>query len=267
MHSKLLAKALDACLEFGEFLTLKIENMTVQNLSKQAATKRFLYNTQPSEFDFAVVAVAPNAYLQQTFFEMGADVVINSEIAPSAQDFIDAFDYTGAKQILVFPNSSNSVLTSVHAGNLYKKGDVTVLNCRSVEECCLSLRLIDFDDGLDRAVKVINKTLAALYKATIYHATKDIYYGKQRVDCNQFFALCDNEIVASGDSVMQVAQRTVAKVLAERDCSVLTIFYGAEMAEEFVKMLADNLQKDYGDLEIACLATEETLCDVVLAFE
>jgi hypothetical protein len=34
----------------------------------------------------------------------------------------------------------------MHAGSLYKKARVTVLNSRSVQDCYLSLGLIDFED-------------------------------------------------------------------------------------------------------------------------
>ncbi len=269
IHSKTPGKVLSVCQQYGVLLTVKVENMTVQNLDKmeKAAPQKFLYSKEKSEFDFAVVVSVSNAYLQQTFFDMGADVVILSDIAPSAQDFIDAFDHTGAKEILVFPNSSNTILTSMHAGSLYKEARVTVLNCRSVEECYLSLRLIDFDEGVAKAVDVVNDTLRSLYQVTIYHALKDISYGESKVSRGEFFSLCDKEIVKTGSSVKDVALKTVGKVLSQKDCSLLTLFYGAEMAPEFVQMLATEIGKEYKQLEVVSVPTQQTMCDVVLAFE
>ena len=77
----------------------------------------------------------------------------------------------------------------------------------------------------------------------------------------------EKEIVQTGASVEDVALKTVGKVLGDRECSVLTIFYGAEMAEEFVEMLADKIRETYTELEIVTAPTFETICDVVLAFE
>lgn len=100
IHVKKLGNFMDFCQKYGEFLTIKIENMTVQNLQKEVLkqeAQKFLYNADREETDFAVIAVATNQQMQQCFFEMGADVVILSEIAPSSQDFMDAFKLANCK--------------------------------------------------------------------------------------------------------------------------------------------------------------------------
>ena len=269
IHSKTPGKVINCCQAYGEFLTIKIENMTVQNLSKgeDEIAEKFLYSEEDTDFDFAVVAAVPNAFLQKKFFEMGADVVIMSEIAPSAQDFIDAFECTNAKEILVFPNSSNSILTSMHAGSLYKKARVTVLNSRSIQECYLSLGLIDFEEGIDQAVDTINEALSNLYQVAIYQALKDIKYGAQKVSKNEFFSLSNKKILANGSALEGVVLDTIGGVLETKDCSVLTLFYGAEVAEEFIEALEETIREKYSLLEITAVATKETICDIVLAFE
>ena len=123
VHSKTPGAVFNCCQQYGEFLTIKIENMTLQNINlekkeEKESPKKFLYSEEDTEFEFAVVAVAPNSYLQKKLFEMGADIVIMSEIAPSAQEFLDAFALTKAKKILVFPNSANSILTCMQASCL-----------------------------------------------------------------------------------------------------------------------------------------------------
>ena len=151
VHSNIIGDITNYCQKYGEFLTIKIENMTVQNIQlseNELEDKKILFDAEAQKSEFAVVAVANNAFMQQRLFEIGADVVIKSEVAPSAQEFIDAFAHANSKRILVFPNSSNSILTSMKAGSLYKKANVTVLNCRSIVECYASLLMIDFDDTI-----------------------------------------------------------------------------------------------------------------------
>ena len=93
--------------------------MTVQNIQKiqqkSEDAQKFLCSETVGQAEFAIVAVATNQTMQQTFLEMGADVVILSEIAPSSQDFMEAYELTKSNKILVFPNSSNSILTSMQA--------------------------------------------------------------------------------------------------------------------------------------------------------
>ena len=270
IHSKKPGNVFNCCQEYGEFLTIKIENMTLQHIQQESVeepVQKIMHADADTEFDFAVVAVAPNAYLQKKLFEMGADIVIMSEIAPSAQEFIDAFQCTNAKEILVFPNSSNSILTAMHAGSLYQKSRVMVLNSRSVEECYLTLGLIEFEDGIYTAIDTLNAAISNLHKVFIYHADRDIQYGKHQVSKNDFFALSDKTILETGESVADVTVKTIEKVLQKTECSILTIFYGIEIAEEFIEALAESLRKRYSDLEIGVVATHETVSNLALVFE
>ena len=270
IHSKTPGVIINCCQQYGEFLTIKIENMTLQNLNLEkkevGGPKKFLYNEGDTEFDFAVVAVAPNTYLQKKLFEMGADIVILSEIAPSAQDFLDAFAHTKAQKILVFPNSSNSILTCMQASCLYKKARVTVLNSRSVEECYASIGLIDFEDNLENAVSTVNDAISNLFRVGVYHSIKDMQYGRQKVCKHDFFSLADKKILSVAKSVEEVTLITIEKILKAKEFSVLTIFYGSQMAEEFIELLGEKIKGRNLDIEITLVAKYDT-DDIVLVFE
>ena len=216
VHAHQIGEITDFCQDYGEFLKIKIENMTVQNIqnsSTELEDKKFLYNESEDIVDFAIVSVANNSLMQQKLFEIGSDVVINSDIAPSSQDFIDAFNHIKAKKILVFPNSSNSILASMKAGSMYKKAKVTVLNCRSVVECYASLLMIDFEDSIDNAIQVVNDTISKIYQLTIYQANKDFKYGKKHVKENEFFALSNQKILNIASSLDNVTIDTIKDIL------------------------------------------------------
>ena len=270
VHSKTPGVVINCCQQYGEFLTIKIENMTLQNLNLERKEveepKKFLFAEEETGFEFAVVAVAPNAYLQKKLFEMGADVVIMSEIVPSAQDFLDAFSLTKAKKILVFPNSSNSILTCMQASCLCKKARVTVLNSRSIEECYASLGLIDFEGSIENAVSTVNEAISNLYRVGVYHSVKDTQYGSQKINKHDFFSLSQKKILHVAKSVEDVTLTTVEKILNAKKYSVLTVFYGSKMAEEFIEMLSEKIKQRFGDIEIALVAKYDA-DEIVLVFE
>ena len=270
IHTRRPGRVLDYCQQIGEMLTVKIENMTLQHLEQQKATQKaekFLVSDNVGEAAFAVVAVATTAQMQQTFLDMGADVVILSDIAPSSGDFMEAFALTGATDILVFPNSANSILSSMQAGGLYRGGRVTVLNCRSTGECYASLSVMDFDGTADEAAAGAKHTIAGLYEIGVYHATKDATYGSKQITKNAFFSLCDKKILQIGASLREVTVDTVKKTMACAAYTVLTVFCGKDMAEEYVDSLTEALAALDLGLEIATVYTEETLYSLSLLFE
>lgn len=270
VHAKKLSPVMDFCQDYGEFLTIKIENMSVQNLQKLRSApqvQKFLFDPEREQGEFAVVAVATNAQMQQMLFEMGADVVIMSEVAPSSQDFIDAFDHTGASQILVFPNSSNSILTCMQADSLYKKAKVAVLNSRSLASCYASLAILDLEGSLEEAVEAANDTISNMYQLSVYRAAKDIKFGSKRVAKNAFFALANNQILHTADTLEDVALHVIAQTLDRKEYGVVTLFYGSDVAQEYIEYLTDRINELELEVEVATVATGETMCELTLTFE
>ena len=270
VHSDKIADVTTICQLYGEFLRIKIENMTVQNIQNNSIVAndvKLLYNEEQIEADFAIVSVANNSLMQQKLFEIGSDVVIKSEIAPSSQDFIDAFECVKAKRILVFPNSSNSILTSMKAGSMYKKSKVTVLNCRSVVECYASLLMIDFDDTIDNAITSVHDTISRLYQLSIYQANKDFKFGKKMVKENEFFALSNNKIINVSSTLDNITIDTVKDILSNNNYSVITLYYGNEITEEYINYILDLIIKLNLDVEVATVCTNELLYCLTITFE
>lgn len=268
VHTKNLGKLMGYCQKFGEFITVKIENMSVQNiLNNQTEAKKFLYREEANG-EFAVVAVAPNHYMQRKFFEMGADVVIMSDIAPSSQDFIDAFMFVKSKEIIVFPNSSNSILACVQAGGLYRKAKISVLNSRSVAECYSALSVMDFDSSVEEAIVPANQVINDCYQVVLYHAVKDIKFGNEEVDKNDFFALENNKkILATDGSLENAVIKTIKKVLSKKPHEILTVFYAGDIAPEYVDYLIERISGLNFNLEIASVCTMESSYSLTLLFE
>lgn len=272
VHVKQLSPLMEYCQRYGEFLTIKIENMSVQNLQKESEEKekeikKFLYDEDREPSETAVIAVASNQYMQECFFNMGADVVILSEIAPSSQDFMDAFEIASSKNIIVFPNSANSILSAMQAGSLYKKSKVTVLNSRSIAECYAILSILDFEGTVDEAITLANDTLSSIYQFSIYQAVRDVKYGDRSIDKNDFFALSNSKILDVEDTLEAITLHTIDGILKKQDYEVITLFYGKSVSDEYIESLVEKLNEMGHDAEFATVSTFETLYDITVTFE
>lgn len=263
IHTKTPEKILDFCHAYGEFLSLKIENMSVQHtsISKISCAKN------QSEGDFSVVAVAPNSLLCEMLLKMGADVVITSREVPSSKDFIEAFEHAKNDNILVFPNSSNSIMSAIQAGDLYESARVTVLSCRSFAECYCSLPIIDFDECVESVVEDVNSAIENIYTVSLVQAGKDIKFGDSYVKKGDYFALSGEEILATGATVDQVVLKTVDDVLNQKDCSVVNMFYGKKLTSSQISDVVEKLEASCFGIDIMTVPTEDEIIDLVLSFE
>ena len=265
VHSGFPETVLQFCHPFGEFLSLKIENMSVQH---SGTAQKLLLAKNGEEGAFAVVAVAPNSLLQGMLSEMGADAVILSEEAPSSQDFLEAFDSVSREAVLVFPNSSNSILSAMQAGSLYQKAKITVLNCRSIPQCYAALAMLDFNsEDMDAVVDGVHQTIGNLFEVSVVRAEKDVQFGDCAVAKNDYFALAGDEILLTDATLEGAAANVADEILSRRDCSVVTLFYGKAVTEERALAIAHDIENRHGDVEACLLPTQNAVYDLVLSFE
>lgn len=271
IHTKRLAPLMELCQGIGEFLTVKIENMTLQNIKKKQSEepiRKFLVREDGEPCDFAVVAVATNRTTQRMFSEMGADVVILSEVAPSSRDFVDSFAYVkDRKNILVFPNSSNSILTSMQAGTMFRDVPVTVINCRSAAECYAALAVMDFESDTASAIASAKEVISGLTEFSLYLANKDVRFGSKSIAKNNFFSLSNDRILDTGATLEQVTLGTLRRLLSENEFAVVTLFYNADMAEEYIEQLTEKIGELGFDVEVAAVMVGESPCSLCVTCE
>ena len=271
VHVKNLGELMSYLQSFGELLTVKIDNMTVQNMMQKSKepkeVQKYLYDPEREKASFAVVAVATNEQTQKMLFEMGADVVILSEIAPSSQDFVDAFKLASVDKILVFPNCSNSILSAKQACKLCRDAKVVVLNSRSFAECYASLSVMDFEGDLQKAKDTSNQTISCMNQLSIYRATRDRVFGKKRILQKDFFALSNNQILDVSITLEDVTLRVVQNVLEKNDYCVVSLFYGKSISDELARWLSEKIEAFGYDVEVAIIPTYEANYDLTITFE
>ncbi|MCH5151875.1 MAG: DAK2 domain-containing protein [Clostridiales bacterium] len=265
VHTHTPERVLEFCHQYGEFLSLKIENMSVQHTQ---TVQKYLCATSSEQSSFAVVAVAPNATLQKMLSDMGADVVVLSAEVPSSQDFIEAYEHTGAKHIIVFPNNANSILSAKQAGKLYKQAEVEVIKSKSIAECYSALAVIDFSEtDVDDVVDVVEDTIDELYEVSIVRAAKNTKFGSRNILKGDYFAMSGDDVIQSGGKLEYVVWLTVNEVVEDRDCGVINMFYGKNVTREQVEAIANEIEKAHFGLEVCLISTEDTVYDLILSFE
>lgn len=158
VHTMTPDKVLGFCRNFGEFLTVKIENMSLQHNNTEA----FEAVEKPKEHKkYGVVTVACGDGIKQMMLDLGADVVVNGgqSMNPSAKDFLDAFEKVNADTVFVFPNNGNVILAAKQAAGMYEKADVRVVESKSLGEGHAALTMLNTE------IEDPNEIVAELYDA------------------------------------------------------------------------------------------------------
>ncbi len=270
IHTLTPEKVLDYCHNYGEFLSLKIENMSVQHSELKQNSVLKAEPKADLNATVSVVAVAHDNAMQQRFLDMGADVVMfcKQECPPAASDFIDEFKKLTTEHIVVFPNSKNTELAAEQAAKLYDKAGIVVIPTKSDAECYASLPMVDFTcEDIEEMTEELKATVENVTIVLISKAQKDACYSGMVIKKNDFVALQGDRLLAVGNDIALVAVEAVKGIFAHEEKDVMTVFAGKNTDNQVVDTLSDFVLSEYIYTELAVVETENTLFNLVLSFE
>jgi len=269
VHTRTPGDVFNFAQTYGEFLTMKVENMTFQN---NEAVKRG--NNAQSELkkkrrkSNAVVVVAAGAGVKRAFYESGADAVVDGgqSMNPSAQDFIAAFDEVNAKRIFVFPNNSNVVLTARQAAELYNKSEVVVIETNTVGECYAALSLMDTSESSDEIIRHAKESVAEVVTAYVAPASRDAETCGISVRSGDYIGFVGNEVYCDFPDRDSAVRAMVSRLNVE-DFGVMIIFYGENADKSEAERLRDDFAEKYKNLEVILIDGGQPIYDYMLLFE
>lgn len=256
VHTRTPGDILNHCQRWGEFLTIKIENMTLQhheNRKRSAPRKKY-----------ATVTVATGAGLCETFREFGADCVIEGgqTMNPSAERFIEAFRDVNADTVFVLPNNSNIILTAAQAASLYNDSRVVVIPTKTLGAGIISLGAVDFSQDPDAVLSEAEEVAASVLCGAVSRAVRDTEVAPK----DGYVGFSGGEILCGSESRPE-AVKSLADRMDTASYDVLMIFKGKDApAEEAGKLCAD-LQKAFPRVEIICRDGDQPVYDYLLILQ
>ncbi len=277
VHTKEPWKAIQYAQKFGEFVTFKMENMSIQHnekllkempIEEEKPTEHILANEKRQEVQ--IVAVSPSSSITELFLNMGANQIVSGgqTMNPSADDFIKAFDAANADNIIVFPNNGNIILTAEQAAKLYTKSKVYVLHSKSVVEAYSALSMAFFDgQNIEDCIKEMNESMKGVVSAEISPAIRDSLNNGITIKKGDYMGILKNNIVSSSPDMMATIKELLTKVPEIEEKSVFTIFYGEDADDKVKEDLQGLVKKDFPNLEMVEIDGRQSIYPLIFALE
>ena len=247
--------------QYGEFLTLKIENMALGHTDKPEKKKR--------KKPFSVVSVATGAGMASLFTDMGAEKIVDGGQSknPSIEDFLHAFKECDGKNIIVLPNNKNIILAATQAAKLFEEAEVHVLNTKDLMQGYCALAVINPGiTDIEAQLKGAKAAAEAVVSAEITAAVRDAKLDGKELKKGQYMALCAGELAASADN----AEDALLAFLENEDMSsyeLITLFVGQDVDEEKRAELTEKLEEMYPACETVVYNGGQPVYDYLVALE
>ena len=263
IHTSTPEKVLEYARKFGEFVTIKIENMSVQHNETQVAP-------QKEQVKYAIIAVASGQGISDYFYSIGASLIIDGGQTnnPSVDDFLKAFDSFDAEHIIVLPNNSNIILTANQAAELYKASDVHVLPTKSLVEGYSALSMMNlWCDTVEELIDDMSSGLSTVVSAFVTTATRDTNIGGVEISKNNYIGIKNKEILICDQDRFKCATELVSNIMEQSEKEVIIVFYGEAVSEEEAKCFKDWLEEEYSLADIGFIEGKQDVYDYIISLE
>ncbi|MBO4212487.1 MAG: DAK2 domain-containing protein [Clostridia bacterium] len=267
VHTMHPGEILNECQKYGEFLTLKIENMMLQH--NESTVKNGFEKMKPHK-RYGIVAVASGAGMKQTFSELGVDEVIDGgqSMNPSAEDFIKAFEEINADTILVFPNNPNIILTAKQAAEIYGKNNVKIIPSRTVGEGYSAISVLDTqNENADEVVAEAAETAAATLTGIVAQAVRDTEKDGVKVVKGDYIGYDSHDTIYTDRGTAEEAAAALAEQFDAGKYDVLLIICGERADGDKADALYAELSSKYRRTEVIMINGGQAIEEYIMVLE
>ena len=269
VHTKTPEKVIEFSRNFGEFVTFKMENMSVQH-SESEVSKAAITEDRYEKKPIAVVCVCCGDGLSKTFREMGADSIINGgqTMNPSSEDFVEAFKKLNADSIIVLPNNSNIYLAARQAAQLYTNAEVFVVNTHTIAEGYAAMTMLDTSSGDVQAI-INDLELAAKHVITlsVTYAVRDGNIDGIDFEKGDYICVSGKNMLSANKDKVKTATQAISAVEDRDDCEIISVIHGAGVAENEKKSLISQIKTEFPYMEVFEIDGGQDVYSFIIALE
>ena len=248
VHTLRPDRILKYMLNYGDFISVKIENMSLQHTETQAEK----VDEPAPRKKYGIVAVSSGEGISNLFRELGADAIVEGGQTnnPSTNDFIDAFEKINAENIFVFPNNGNIIMAAGQAAEIYEKAKIYVVPSKSIGAGYVAMSSMGFDfSEPDDLMNEANEAISRITSASVSPAIRDADMNGVHVTEGDTIGIIAKEIVISGPDKMVSTYGLIDIMLADQDKFMITVFYGKDATIEERDKLAEYMLETYPMVE------------------
>ena len=244
---------------FGEFVKIKVENMTEQHTSLQEKKEGEPAPVEEPVSDLhkeptkevALVAVAAGKGVEDAFKELGVNEIITGgqTMNPSIADIVKAVKATDAKTVYIFPNNSNIVMAALQAKDLLiDEIEVVVVQTKTIPQGVAAVSQFSPDLSIEDNIKNMKEVISHISSGEITYAVKDTTMNGVDIKKDDFMAIANKKVVCC-ESKPEKALYKMLKKMIKQDNYLATIFVGEDVSDKVLENLKKDLPEVYPNIE------------------
>ena len=243
VHTNDPGAALHEAINYGSFVTVKIENMRQQHTEKVMTESEKAPKIAEPVKPIGVVAVCAGDGLADVFMNLGVDGIISGgqPMHPSTQDILEAVNKVPAETVFVLPNNKNIIMAAEQVDALTPK-NVVVIPSKTVPQGITAMLSFNPDGEIEENTEALTEALGTVETMQITYAARNSDFDGYDIKEGDYLAIYEKNLYGTSRDI-KVLLKALAQKVAEDGKEYITIYYGADIKEKHAQKAADLFQE------------------------
>jgi len=244
-----------------------MHQVSIRNMDEQHQDFLEMQKERMPTADAAVIAVAAGDGLTDVFGSLGAATVVpgGQTMNPSTKDLLQAVESTFSDNVIILPNNKNIVLTAEQVPSLTKK-TVKVVPTKTIPQGVVALLSFDYEADFNTNVQIMEKALSSVRSIEVTRAVRSTKVNGLKIKRKQPIGLLDGDLVAVGDSNIDVINQVLAKIDLDK-AEIVTIYYGAEAESAEAEQISAIISEQHPQLQIEVIRGGQPHYSYIISIE
>ena len=239
VHTNDPGAALHEAVNYGSFVTVKVENMRLQHTEKVMNEKELAPKIAEPEKPMGVVSVCAGAGLADVFLNLGVDQIISGgqTMNPSTQDILEAVNKVPAETVFVLPNNKNIIMAAQQVDALTPK-NVVVIASKTVPQGVTAMLNFNPEGSVEENTQTMTDVLGSVETMQITYAARNSDFDGYDIHEGDYLAMVGSGLFGTSKDIT-VLLKGLAEKVRDEGREFITIYYGADTKEKHAQKAAD----------------------------
>ena len=254
VHTNDPGKALHEAMDYGSFVTVKIENMRLQHTEKVMSEKELAPKIAEPEKAFGVVSVCVGDGIADVFRNLGVDGLISGgqTMNPSTQDILEVVNTVPAETVYVLPNNKNIIMAAEQVNALTPK-NVVVIPSKTIPQGVTAMLSFNPDGSNEENVEAMTEALATVETMQITYAARNSDFDGYEIHEGDYLAIYGKSLFGTSRDI-KVLLKALAEKVRDEGKDYITMYYGADITEKQAQKAADLFSQVCPDADVNLLS-------------
>ena len=253
VHTNDPGKALHEAMDYGSFVTVKIENMRLQHTEKVMSEQELAPKIAEPVKPIGVVTVCVGDGVADVFRNLGVDGVISGgqTMNPSTQDILEVVNQVPAETVYVLPNNKNIIMAAQQVDALTPK-NVVVIPSKTIPQGVTAMLSFNPEGTDEENIAAMTEALGTVDTMQITYAARNSDFDGFMIHEGDYLALYGSALFGTSKDI-KILLKSLAEKVRDEGKSYITIYYGADVKEKHAQKAADIFAEICPDADVNLL--------------